>query len=79
MFIPSDEVPEIEAVIAEIKALPPDPSHVHPARQSLAELLRNAPEAPDFDLAMWQQAWARAEAYIKAVDMANDRAEGLRG
>lgn len=48
----------------------------HPATASLAELLQNAPEDPDFDLESWTQQWQAIEAEMKALDRTDDIAEG---
>jgi hypothetical protein len=43
---------------------------------TLADLLRDAPEDPDFDLETWTQQWATIEAEMKVITRANDIAEG---
>jgi prevent-host-death family protein len=68
--------PELVALVERIKATPPNPAAIHPATASLAELLQNAPEDPDFDLESWTQQWQAIEAEMKAIDRANDIAEG---
>ena len=68
--------PTPEEVVATIKALAPNPHNIRPARGSLAEALRNAPDDPTFDLARWEQEWAGVEAEMKAITRANDIAEG---
>ena len=45
--------PEMIALVEKIKATPPNPNNIHPATASLADLLQNAPEDPDFDLETW--------------------------
>jgi hypothetical protein len=64
-----------EEVVAKIKATPPNPANVHPATESLADLLLSAPEDPDFDLAAWSRDWAKVEAEMEALTRANDIAE----
>ncbi len=64
---PDDDFPTPEEVVAEIKATPPNPANIHPATESLADLLRDAPHDPDFDLESWQRDWARVEAEMKAM------------
>lgn len=64
------------ALVAEIKATPPNPTAVRPATGSLAEALQNAPEDPDFDLESWTQQWDAIEAEIKAINRADAIAEG---
>lgn len=71
-----EEWPSLEEVVAEIKALPPNPAAIRPATASLADLLENAPEDPDFDLETWTQQWNAIEAEMKARDRADDIAEG---
>lgn len=76
---PEDELdfyPTPEEVVAKIKATPPNPANIHPATASLADLLLNAPEDPDFDLETWNREWAKVEAEMKAITQANDIAEG---
>jgi len=71
-----DDYPSLEEVVAKIRAMPSDPSNIHPATQSLAELLAASPEDPSFDLEQWNCEWAAVEAEMKAITRANDRAEG---
>ena len=54
--------PSPEEVVAKIQATPATPISLQPAKGSLANALRHAPEDPDFDLATWNQAWADVEA-----------------
>ena len=68
--------PTPEVVVAKIQATPPNPRSIRPARGSLAEALRSAPEDPDFDLASWEREWAAVEADIKVIARADDIAEG---
>jgi cell pole-organizing protein PopZ len=72
----ADDAPTLEEVVAQIKATPPNPAAIHPATASLADLLLDAPEDPDFDLERWTQQWAAVEAEMKAITRANDIAEG---
>ena len=67
--------PELAALVERIKATPPNPAAIHPATASLAELLQDASEDPDFDLESWTRQWAAIEAEIKAIDRADDIAE----
>jgi hypothetical protein len=71
-----DDDPTLDQVVAEIKAMEPNPASFHPATQSLADLLINAPDDPSFDLEEWNREWAAAEAEMKAITHANDLAEG---
>ena len=65
-----------EAIMAQVRALPPNPNSVTPAQGSLLEALQSGPEDADFDLDAWNQQWAQAEAEIKAITRQNDRQEG---
>ncbi|MCQ3973382.1 MAG: hypothetical protein DPW09_08065 [Anaerolineae bacterium] len=68
--------PELVALVERIKATPPNPAAIHPATGSLAEALQNSPGDPDFDLETWTRQWAAIEAEMKAIDRADDIAEG---
>ena len=72
----ADDYPTLEEVVARIKATPPNPANIHPPTASLAELLSQAPEDPEFDLETWTSNWDKIEAEMKARDRANDIAEG---
>jgi hypothetical protein len=72
-----DEFPTPEEVVARIKALPKDPRNIRPATASLKELLENAPDDPDFNLAEWEKEWALIEQEMKATTRANSKAEGF--
>ncbi len=63
--------PEMIALVEQIKAEPPNPNNIHPATASLADLLQNSPEDPDFDLETWTRQWDAIEAEMKAIDRAN--------
>jgi hypothetical protein len=67
---------ELETLVARIKATPPNPANIHPPTASLAELLLNSPEDPNFNLETWNQEWAKIEAEMKAIERADDIAEG---
>ncbi len=67
--------PELVALVERIKATPPNPAAIHPATASLAQLLQNAPEDPDFNLESWTRQWDAIEAEMKVVDRADDIAE----
>jgi hypothetical protein len=68
--------PELVALVERIKATPPNPAAIHPATASLADLLQDAPEDPNFELEAWTWQWAAIEAVMKAIDRADDIAEG---
>lgn len=73
--------PTPEEVVARIKSRPPNPQMIRPAIGSLGEYLATsiASEDPneEFDLAEWQRQWDAVEAKMKAIERANDLAEGL--
>jgi predicted DNA-binding protein len=71
-----DDYPSLEEVVAKIRAMPSDPSNIHPATQSAVELLANAPYEPPIDLDAWNREWAQVEAELKAMTRADDEAEG---
>ena len=56
-----DFIPSVAEVVDRIKAIPPNPAMVTPPQGSWAEVLRNGPTDPDFDLEAWNQEWATAE------------------
>ena len=65
-----------EEVVVKIRATPPNPHSIRPARGSLAEALRQAPQDPEFDLVVWEREWAAVEAEMKALTRDNIKAEG---
>jgi hypothetical protein len=67
----------LQQLVAETRALPYNPHNLRPAQGSLLEALKNSPVEPDFNLETWNKQWAMVEAEMKAIDQANDRAEGL--
>ncbi len=67
--------PSLEEVVAKIQATPPNPHSLRPAKGSLADALRNAPEDPHFNLAEWNEKWSEVEAEMKALTRANIIAE----
>lgn len=69
--------PTPEEVVAKIKATLPNPNCLRSASGSLAQYL-SMPVTPDsnFDLEEWQRQWNVIETEMKAVDRANDLAEG---
>jgi plasmid stability protein len=71
---PLDEDPELLALVARIKAMPPNPASIIPARGNLAEVLRTMAQGePDQELL---DALDAAEQELRALDRANDIAEG---
>lgn len=68
---------DYQALLADIRAAPPNPAAVHPASVPLVELLQNAPPPdPAFDLETWTAQWEAIEAEMKVRDHADDIAEG---
>ncbi len=70
--------PELLALVARITALPPNPASIIPAKGDLAEVLRTleAVDDPAYDLAAEVAALDAAELELRALDRANDIAEG---
>lgn len=68
--------PDLAAVVAAIRALPPNPRAIRPGRGSLADALAPMITDEPFDLAAWAAAWAAVEAELAALARADDRAEG---
>ena len=71
-----DEWPDLDQVVASIRATAPNPVALRPARGSLLAALADEPADDSFDLAAWQEAWAAVEAELAALTRADDRAEG---
>lgn len=67
---------DLDAVVARIKSTPPDPTSFHPATASLAEWLAEPAKDATFDAEAWDSEWARVERELKAIDLADDVAEG---
>jgi hypothetical protein len=66
----------LEEVVAQIRATPPNPANFQPATESLADWLARTPADPSFDAEAWNREWAYVESEMKAVDQADDVAEG---
>lgn len=76
---PLEPDPELLALIAQIKAMPRDPASVIPAKGNLAEVLRTLEAMepdPDYDLDAEIAALDAAEAELRAINKADDIAEG---
>lgn len=71
-----EQLPTLEEVVANIRALPPNPNSIRLATGSLAEALGNAPSDPDFDLAQWTRDWGAVESDMNRATVADDKAEG---
>lgn len=67
---------DLAAVVAAIRATPPNPHGVRLARGSLADALAEMVPDQSFDLTAWEAAWAAVEDEMAALTRANDRAEG---
>lgn len=71
--------PTLEEIVASIKALP-TAKNFHPATKSvtqvLADLEANPVAEPDITPEEWDRLWAEFEQQQKALDRANDIAEG---
>jgi hypothetical protein len=67
---------DLAAVVAAIRALPPNPRAIRPGHGSLAAALADKITSEPFDLAAWEADWAAAEAELAALARADDRAEG---
>jgi hypothetical protein len=74
---PEDDL-ALEALVARIKATPPNPASIRPATGSLVEALKNAPDDPEFDLETWNKVWVAVEAEMNAINRADDIAEGRK-
>ena len=72
----------LEALIAEIKAIPPNPSLVTLPTKSGAELLAELDASPPsselFSFDEWQVLWKKFEEEEDALEIAHEIAEGLR-
>lgn len=75
---PLDEDPELLALVARIKAMPPNPASIIPPKGNLADVLRamEAVRDSDYDLEAEIAALDAAEQELRALDRANDIAEG---
>jgi hypothetical protein len=71
----SDE-PELAAVVAAIRALPPNPRAIRPGRGSLAAALADKITDEPFDLAAWEADWAAVEVELAALARADSHATG---
>jgi plasmid stability protein len=72
-----DAVPTPEEVVARIRALPHNPANIREAQGSLADVLDDG-ESRDFDLASWQADWARVEAEMAAIELADEQSDKQR-
>ena len=71
------DIESLEALIAEIKATPSKPEHIHPASGKLAEHLAHPVTAPDPNFAPteWDREWSEIEAKMKAASLAHEEEE----
>ena len=74
------DLPSLEEVVARIKATPPSPNAVVPPTKTLAEVVAywtaNPPDEADLAPEKWDRLWASFEEELKALDRADDLAEG---
>ncbi|MEO7910420.1 MAG: hypothetical protein ABIV47_12300 [Roseiflexaceae bacterium] len=71
------EEDSLEALVARIKAMPPNPLSIIPAQGNLAEVLRSLEAMEDdADVEVESAALRAAEEQLRAIDQANDIAEG---
>lgn len=71
-----DDLPDLDAVVADIRAPAPNSAALRPARGSILDALADEPAGDRLDLAAWQEAWAGVEAELVGLTWADDRAEG---
>lgn len=75
-----DDLPSLEEVVARIKATPPNPAAVVPATKTIEEVVAywdaNPPDESDISPEEWDRLWAAFEQELKAIDRADDIAEG---
>jgi plasmid stability protein len=69
-------LPGLDAVVAKIKSTGPNQHNIRSAQGSLADVLRRTHSTQDFDLDQWNKEWAAVEAEMRAVEQADDIAEG---
>jgi hypothetical protein len=69
------ELTPLEAA-ARIQATSRNVVQVRPATESLADLLRAAPDDAAFELEDWQRRWSAVACELAAVTRANEMAEG---
>ena len=67
---------DLDAVVAAIRALPPNPQAIRPGRGSLADALADKLADEPFDLVVWEVDWAAVEEEMAAMTRADYRAEG---
>lgn len=67
---------DLDAVVAAIRALPPNPQAIRPGRGSLADALAEKITDEPFDLAAWEADWAAVEAELTTLAGADDHDAG---
>jgi hypothetical protein len=73
----TEEEESLEALVARIKALPPNPQSIIPAQGNLAEVLRSLEAIEDdVDIEAEGAALRAAEEELRAINRADDIAEG---
>lgn len=75
-----EDLPSLEEVVARIQATPPNPNAVVLPTKTLDEVVAywkaNPPDETDLAPEEWDRLWASFEEELKAIDHANDLAEG---
>lgn len=75
-----NELPSLEEVVARIKAAPPNPAAIVPATKTIEEVVAyweaNPPDESDISPDEWDRMWTAFEQELKAIDRADDIAEG---
>jgi hypothetical protein len=70
-------LPDIDEVVARIAAAGPNPATYIPPKAAPSDpLITRILQEETIDSAAWDKEWAAIEAEIKAVDRADDEAEG---
>ncbi len=66
----------LSAVVADIRATPPNPAALRLAHGALSAALADVDENEPLDVATWQAAWAKVEAELATLDQADEPDEG---
>ena len=62
-----DGIPSVAEVVRQIRSLPKDDRFVSLPEKSLADMLKNAPADPDFDLEQWEAEWEKVEEELEQL------------
>ncbi len=70
----------LEAIVAKIQRMGPNPNSITPASGLLAKHLRELPEAPEppYDTEAWLQEWERFEAEMKTNSLTHEADEARK-